>query len=379
MIICQGCGQAFPVPAGYTRNKIQCPGCGVICAVPADAERAAPAKAPAARAEPAYEDEAMKWLAEPAAAPEALPVAEPVKAKAKTKPARPKELLFPCRRCGRMIRKQRECPACDGGDEAALPENPVPALGAHALELDEPLPILEAAAVEEEDVSPYVFADKELGRCPQCKKSLPLDTVLCVNCGYNLQSRQKAVRTYEPVERAWETDYTLSQRLMLFAGAQGIHWGLAIFWAVVSGYSTWPFVVAWPLLVALMSFVLGTYDRVEVVRDRKGRTRLMQQWRFCFIPLQTKTTDVRGYEGVTTGQWHSSGFLEWFVFGSLLFVMLVPAFIWWYYAIYQMHFHVALAVDHGHADVWVYRGRSQEQMNDIADVLSNAAGIPRLG
>src|SRR5271156_1781958 len=79
MVICQGCGQAFSVPEGYTRNKIQCSSCGVICPVPAEARTpasSAPAKSAPARKSrglegespppgPALEDEAAQWLKDP--------------------------------------------------------------------------------------------------------------------------------------------------------------------------------------------------------------------------------------------------------------------------------------------------------------------------
>src|SRR5262245_18550870 len=53
-VICQGCGQAFDVPEGYARNKIQCPGCGVICPVPAGGGGGAPARP--ARSRPARDE-----------------------------------------------------------------------------------------------------------------------------------------------------------------------------------------------------------------------------------------------------------------------------------------------------------------------------------
>src|SRR5262245_4391204 len=78
-VICQGCGQAFAVPAGYSRNKIQCTGCGVICQVPAggggEAPRpprepeARPAREPEPRPARSFEDDAAAWLRDPEPAP----------------------------------------------------------------------------------------------------------------------------------------------------------------------------------------------------------------------------------------------------------------------------------------------------------------------
>ena len=51
---------------------------------------------------------------------------------------------------------------------------------------------------------------------------------------------------------------------------------------------------------------------------------------------------------------------------------------WWYVVINKPNFHVALAVDHGHAEVYVYRGKSEEQMHEIGRVLVDASGLRML-
>jgi hypothetical protein len=40
---------------------------------------------------------------------------------------------------------------------------------------------------------------------------------------------------------------------------------------------------------------------------------------------------------------------------------------------------VALARDHGNPEVYVYRGRNANQMNEIADTLAQMADLRRLG
>jgi hypothetical protein len=376
MVICQGCGQAFAVPDGYGRNKIQCPVCGVICPVPAGAE--ASGGAPPRNVSPPMEEEAAAWLRDPkpptereAPSPFDEPslreeprASEPVVRKSA-------EMLFPCRRCGRLIRKQRECPSCDGAPEGAAPESPV-GIAPHSLELDPPPP--PAPILYEEDDSPYLLADKDLPRCPKCNKEMPEGAVLCAACGFNLRTRKKAARTYEPMARSWETNMSLRTRLLWLAAGEGLHFVFATV-LVLAGSSAWPFFVSWPLLTVLLCFVLGTYARIDLVRDTRGRVRVAIQWRAFFVPLPPQKTEVRGFEGVTTGEWHDAGFLEWFVLFSLLPWGLLPGIIWWYNTMHKEHFHVALARDHGHADVYVYRGRSQEQMHDISEALCNAAGL----
>src|SRR5262249_14412159 len=149
-----GCGQAFDVPEGYGRNKIQCPGCGVICPVPegggspGPARRARPAAAPARD----VEAEAAAALAGPArgqapAPPAAIPVATPAAdpwgqpavpvahdgllppeegERGDPEPVRRRapEEWFHCRRCKRKVRRQGECPICDAAPQPELGMEP---------------------------------------------------------------------------------------------------------------------------------------------------------------------------------------------------------------------------------------------------------------
>jgi hypothetical protein len=383
MLICQGCGQALEVPEGYSRNKIQCLACGVISPVPAGAARA-PGSPEAARAAPAparrsaapvHEDEAAEWLKAPEPT---TPAEEPVlleEAPRQEEPPeaipvrKPQEMLFPCRRCGRLIRKQRECPSCDGFPEGPLPEAP-PGAGPLSLELDEP-----SRAGEEEDATPYLLADKELPRCPKCHKEMAVGAVICTSCGFNLKTRKKVTRSYEPISRSWDTDMTLPVRLGWLAAGQGVHFFLMGVAMLSDICGATPFLVAWPLLTGVLCFVLGTYDRIDLERDTRGRVKIIIRWRFCFVPTVPREIEVRGYEGVTTGQWHDAGFLEWFVCISLVPLGVIPAAVWWYHAIYKEHYHVALARDHGAADEYVYRGRSAGQMAEITEAICNATGM----
>ena len=378
MVICQGCGQSFAVPAGYGRNKIQCPGCGVICAVPAGAARGE--SAPTGRAKKAEVDEdiAARMLDDPAPMfddePVPVPKAAPVP---KTKPV---DERVNCRRCGRLIVRQRECPSCDAVEEEPVAEEAetrAKGSGPLSLSLDEGSTSPVVPGEDEEDESPYLLADKDIPLCPKCRKPMAIGAVLCTACGFDTKTRKKAKRTYEPIARSWETGQTLQQRQMWLGLAQGVHWTLAVF-ALLGGVSAWPFVVSWPLMTGMLAFILGTFERVEIVRDARGRCEVTSAWRFAFWPMAPKKTEIFGFEGVTTGQDHEVGVIEWMIFVSLLCAAVVPAIVWWYVVINKPSFHVALAVDHGHAEVYVYRGKSEEQMHEIGRVLVDASGLRML-
>jgi hypothetical protein len=243
----------------------------------------------------------------------------------------------------------------------------------HSLELDEP----SSPADSDADLSPYLLADKLPPTCPKCHKDMIHGGILCTACGFNLRTRKKAGRTYEPVARSWESDMTLTTRLMWVGVGQAAQVLLGVVF-LLCGESAWPFVVTWPFLTFFLCFVLGTYDRIALTRDTRGRVKVVKTWRFCFVPCTPKETEVRGFEGVITGQWHDAGFLEWLVMFSLLPLGVIPAIIWWYNAIHKAHYHVALARDHGHPEVFVYRGRSEAQMIDICTAVCDASGLANI-
>jgi hypothetical protein len=400
-VICQGCGQAFGVPAGYSRNKIQCPACGVICQVPADAARSERQPAPVpARREPArsVEEDVSAWLRDPAPEPArerhepALAEIEEAPIEADIVPDEPepeptrreKEPTFACRRCGQPVRRQRECPFCDALRDDPLPVEPevapqaarVPVvdLAPRALELDEePMSLLPAEDEDEESV-PYETADRGIPRCPKCRKDMEAGAVVCMACWFNVRTRKKSKRSYSPLVRSWETDMTLTTRLAILGGVLGIQMLFTLGW-LAGGMDVLSVIACWIPLTLIVSFVVGTYDRVELLRDTRGRVTLVKHWRFCFVPIAPQRTEVRGYEGVLMGGWNDSGFMEWFICILLLCTGFIPALIWWYVAIYQNHYHVALAEDHGAKALTVYRGRSEEQMHEIARVLCDASGL----
>ncbi|MGL4552019.1 MAG: hypothetical protein ACRC33_12640 [Gemmataceae bacterium] len=331
-VICHGCGKAFDPPQGYTRVKIQCPGCGVICAVPAaGAKRAtAPAGKKAAKAAPAGEDE--DWLRD---APKLAP-------------------------------PKHEEPI----DAVAEDDAPVP-----SMELDD---APEDVAAEESEDGAYQLRDKLGPKCPKCKAELPEGGVVCVKCGYNRKTKKQAERRYTTIDREWESDRPLASRLMWLGAAQAFHvvLGVVCYWQFET---VMPAVISWFPLTAMLCFLLGTYDRIRLTRDTKGRVRVEKQWRFAFVPLKPEKTDVRGYEGVVSGPWMETGVMEWYVLVSLLMWGIIPGLIWYWQTIASPHYMVALAQDHGRPEFYVYRGRNPAQVNEIAEAICSATGLERIG
>src|SRR5262249_2038082 len=126
----------------------------------------------------------------------------------------------------------------------------------------------------------------------------------------------------------------------------------------------------------LTSFLLGTWSRLDLARDRKGKVRLTQTWYCCFIPLSPTPIRVYTYEGVATGTDHEAGCWEGWGFFNRLPFLLIAGLLWWYYAIRRDVFYVALTKDHGFPERMIYRGWDDDRMREIAATLRDVAEMP---
>jgi hypothetical protein len=374
-IICDGCGQKVPIPEGYRRNKIQC-ACGVIVVVPEaarkEAEEAAPArtsKKPAPKTTPA-EEEDVRWLLDddpPAAKPSERPrFREPEPVEKPTTPAKKvvSELQFKCRRCGRRVRRQGECPDCDKDQmPAPTPEPFWPSV-------DEA-----AAKQDEEDSSPYLVEGADDVKCPKCTMMLPPGSVLCVRCGYHFKKRKKIAKTYEPIQREWETNATLQKRLKVFGICVAIILVTGLIGVFMEEVSFTVFLGSLLGASAMLAFLLGTYDRILLTRTERGRVQVTKTWRVCFMENQPTTVDAHGYEGISSGQHRTVTSWDFLIFCLLLVSGIIPGIIWYYFVFHKITYQVSFSQNHGFPAYLVYSGSSETQMQEIAYALRDATGM----
>jgi hypothetical protein len=370
-LFCHGCGQKLKVEPGYRRARMQCPVCGVLVEVPEELRAAAP-EAPPPKPPPdeADEDDAVLSAWKDAPAEEAESAAQPAAeaaAEAKPPPKKKRDPSVPtCRHCGDWVRVRARhggapqlCPTC------GLPWD-APAPGADPqLELEP----------DEDDGAPYdVFGAAEQKKCPSCRRELNRRDRVCVGCGYDFRTRKKLVKVYDEVRRHWTTGPSRAARLGWFLAVQGVILPLLLLGSLAAG-AVAVLVPAWLLFSAMLAFLFGTFDDIDLERDRRGRVQLSKTWHVCFFRRAPTPLEVAGHAGVHTGRVRESGIWEWFIFLSLCGFGCVPAVVWWYLAIYRDVFFVALTRDHGFPATSVYRGGSEEQMRDIADALSAATGL----
>ena len=88
----------------------------------------------------------------------------------------------------------------------------------------------------------------------------------------------------------------------------------------------------------------------------------------CDAPLRSSS-----YDGVTSGIDRDADMFDWLIFCVLFGVGFIPGIIWWYLAIHRDRFFVALASGHGAPAYYLYRGASQEQVEEMTQTIQDVA------
>jgi hypothetical protein len=391
-VLCPGCGLQVAVPPDHTRPKLRCPECGVLCDVPDSAREKAPTRTapPPARAEEVRQPKTDARQLEPA--PKAAEPAPPAAARERTELPAPALARLPtrkgtthCRQCGELVRAPRgkrkkawRCPVCgapppeETAVRAAEPPRQAPPPAPEPEPEPEPTP-----TSDQDDYLPYAVGRTTERRCPVCSATLPRDAVLCVRCGLDLRTRQKVARTYQPLRRQFEPGLPARRRWALFLLAQAAAAPLFLWVALDQGEVALT-VFSWLFYTTLLSFLLGTFDRIEVERNERGQARLTRTWHVCFVLRRRHVVPWRDYDAVMLGKARVVGPEDWLVVIALVPVGLVPAILWWYYVIERDRYTVALARDHGFPELLLYRGFSEEQRGGMADAIRDATGLPLL-
>jgi hypothetical protein len=127
----------------------------------------------------------------------------------------------------------------------------------------------------------------------------------------------------------------------------------------------------------LQAFLVGSYDRITLTRDRKGRVQLTRTWRIAFFELKPQPIRWKEYDELLVGRFRDITVLDWVMLLILLAHFVIPAVLWWWYVIRPDRTFTALCRDHGFPDEYLYRGLNEEQARDIAESLSDLTGLPR--
>jgi hypothetical protein len=403
-IICQGCGQRISLPEGYRRNKIQCPECGVITAV------SLPGKKRTA-SETGSEDTPFDTKGgpsqgnlfptvgktepepEPPPKPKPVPPATPNAAKRpkqeqlageqarkvqpSAQPAPAEPAVWTCSHCGEWQprpprgRKAR-CPVCKTPVPDAV-KAPTKAIAGQFLQSRGPREAVPQTdwSDDPEDSKPYRVDATEQPACPGCGKPMEPQAIICLHCGLDLRDGVKTRTIYDVITRRWDAGLVRPLRFVCFAAWQCVAIPPMIWGMTQEGHAAYAIVI-WIWFSLMVAFLLGTYDRIDLHRNARGKVRLVKTWYFCFVPREPLVIDLVQYEGIVTGQTHELEFSDYLVLFALCFFFVVPGVFWYIAFMRRDTWFVALTKDHGHPDLCLYRGWSGQRAKEIGETLRTA-------
>jgi hypothetical protein len=208
---------------------------------------------------------------------------------------------------------------------------------------------------------------------------------------------KKARPINEPLERRWETGWPFRRRLTIFLICQALV--LTLFASgFVGGMSLYAFPLPYVVFTGMTAFLFGTYNWIDLSRNRRGKLRMRQTWRICFFLRPTTTLRISDYEELAAGAEGHFGAINWivvlflvicgvfaglvvgfFVGLKMLFLVIggvVSCLFWWLFTWHKNTYFLSLCRDHGYPVVTLYRGWNREQMEDMAETICTVARLP---
>ncbi len=228
------------------------------------------------------------------------------------------------------------------------------------------------AFADGKDDRPYEKAEGAIRECPNCHATVNPEAKACSACGFLLLPQKP---DQQPVTYRWESGWSFRYRLMGFLICQAMA-VTAIVTGTIAGMSPFTFVFPYVMFTGMTAFLFGSYNWVDLTRNRKGKLRLTQTLRICFVARSPTILRIRDYEDVATGVEHQFDTSDWIMVLFLSLLGILPGLWWWFYVGSKDTYFVSLCRDHGYPVVTLYRGWNREQMEDMAETICTVARLP---
>jgi hypothetical protein len=233
-------------------------------------------------------------------------------------------------------------------------------------------PKLKPVPGEEEPGGTFGIATSQTVHCPRCQMVLSAATDACGGCGYDPRLSKKT--TFEPLTRQWHAGWSLAVRVQVFLASEAFGFLMAVL-ATLLGEPVLALIM-FTIFTGLTAYLLGTFNRVQLTRNERGRITLTDTWRICFISKPPAKLRLSEYDGIATGKESDADMWSWVICVILLGFGLVPGGIFWYLAIYQDKFYVTLTRDHGALAYNLYRGPNEDRTMEMAETMRELIFTP---
>lgn len=393
-IACGNCGGKIKLPAGFSKAKIRCGLCGYYAAVPPEMRSAAPPeddgpppppkkKATAKPARPTVDDDEpipppppKRTVVTPVAPADDAPPPSPPRRRADAPPPPDRPARADAKPPVKPIRARAKADPKDKRPEFTPEE------GAGR-------PYLEGNQ-DEDDPSPYGVEGDGLIRCRECQGELPHDATFCVHCGTHLtddgepiRRKPKKKRTFTEIDESFGEGLALPVRVALMGGVLGLNviFTLVALFAVsedgkLDGVAVVTGGFAFLINSGMQAFILGSYDTLRVQRNEKGKGTLTRTRRVAFLPMSAEVIEWKHLTGVGRIATHAGSIIDWVTCCYLLVAAgCLPGILFWWFVLKPERYHTVLCNLYGGIEETLFRGKNQEQAEQIADLVGEATGL----
>jgi hypothetical protein len=211
--------------------------------------------------------------------------------------------------------------------------------------------------------------------CPECDRRSDARSTVCVHCGFNFETKTKAKRVYEPIHREWQSGWPIQRRLALFMGMQFINLLLLVV-SLFSGYSICAAIVPILMTVGLQAFLTGTFDKLILTRDSKGKVRVTRICSYAFFARPPITVRWKSHETVSIVQSNEFSVIDWAFVIILLGYGILPGVLFYWFVLRPDKFTVYLCKDHGFPETAIFRTQNEELSKEIQTTVSEVTLLP---
>ena len=204
---------------------------------------------------------------------------------------------------------------------------------------------------------------------------------MCVHCGVELTSGEKADRVFQPMSFYWEEGWPLQLRIKIIVGMLVLDFFLSILF-LISNYKDMKDACSFTTIggmslmnVAIQVFLVGSFDALTVTRNAKGRANLVRQRRVAFYKIPQEKMAWKGSTGVGVVGSHNPGVVEWFMCGYLFMLGIVPGIVFFFAEVRPDRWEVFLCDVYGGTDNIVFHTKSRDQALDVAKMISEATRL----
>ncbi|MBI3411439.1 MAG: hypothetical protein HY040_24185 [Planctomycetes bacterium] len=178
-----------------------------------------------------------------------------------------------------------------------------------------------------------------------------------------------------PLAKSWDTLWPLATRRKFFFAMLTLNVVLLpVGWLL---FGSLPASLSAVVLNSLLqAFLIGTFDRIDLVRKANGKVSLTRTWRVAFCQLQPTRIRWSEFESVGSRKIHEPHFEDWYVGLLLLLGGLIPGILWYWFVIRPERIEVIMFKDHGFPDTVLYRGVDESKVEEVAQTIMDVTGLP---